>query len=171
MRRLLAEVKQRVRETPDHGVGYGLLRYVNPDTAATLARHAAPQIGFNYLGRFGADGVTGDWRLDPHAAGSGGGHHPDQPLPHAIDVNAVTVDGAGGPVLTTVFTFPGQLLAAEDVRRLADHWQRALQTLGDRLDDPEAGRLDPSDVPLLSVSQFEIDEFEDSLTADWEPQQ
>ncbi|MEV6816736.1 amino acid adenylation domain-containing protein, partial [Micromonospora sp. NPDC051296] len=171
IRRLLAEVKQRVRETPDHGVGYGLLRYANPDTAATLARHRAPQIGFNYLGRFGADGVTEDWQLDPHAAGSGGGHHPDQPLPHAIDVNAVTVDGAGGPVLTTVFTFSGRLLAAADARRLADHWQRALRLIGDRLDDPEAGRLDPSDVPLLSVSQFEIDEFEDSLTADWEPQQ
>ena len=34
------------------GLGYGLLRYLNAETAGELAGLPAPQIGFNYLGRF-----------------------------------------------------------------------------------------------------------------------
>ena len=49
-------VKEQLRAVPDKGIGYGLLRYLNPETAAALAGCRAPQIGFNYLGRSsGAD--------------------------------------------------------------------------------------------------------------------
>ena len=55
---------------PGKGLGYGLLRYLNGETAAELAGLSAPQLGFNYLGRFAAGGGDGaDWapaRLDRH---------------------------------------------------------------------------------------------------------
>ena len=47
-------IKEQLRALPDHGLGYGLLRYLNPQTAAQLEGFASPQIGFNYLGRFAA---------------------------------------------------------------------------------------------------------------------
>ncbi|MBY0469349.1 MAG: hypothetical protein K2Q07_10265, partial [Burkholderiaceae bacterium] len=40
-----------LRAVPGRGVGYGLLRYLNPTTAPTLAGQAAPAVSFNYLGR------------------------------------------------------------------------------------------------------------------------
>ena len=51
---------------PDHGLGYGLLRYLNPQTAGQLAGLPAPQIGFNYLGRFAAPAAA-DWGPAPEA--------------------------------------------------------------------------------------------------------
>ena len=51
-----------LRALPDNGLGYGVLRYLNPQTAAHLEGFASPQIGFNYLGRFAA------WRLRTGAA-------------------------------------------------------------------------------------------------------
>ena len=48
----IKRVKEQLRVLPDHGIGFGLLRYVNPDTSPHLAGLPSPQIGFNYLGRF-----------------------------------------------------------------------------------------------------------------------
>ncbi len=52
-------IAERLRQLPDHGTGYGLLRHLNPDTAAELAKAPVPAIGFNYLGRFTAPGTAG----------------------------------------------------------------------------------------------------------------
>ncbi|WP_461112433.1 condensation domain-containing protein, partial [Streptomyces chlorus] len=60
----IKRVKEQLRATPDRGAGYGMLRYLNPETAATLRGCPAPQIGFNYLGRFTAvagEESGGDW--------------------------------------------------------------------------------------------------------------
>jgi non-ribosomal peptide synthase protein (TIGR01720 family) len=50
-----------LRAVPGKGLGYGLLRYLNDETAAELAGAAAPQLGFNYLGRFAAGADGADW--------------------------------------------------------------------------------------------------------------
>lgn len=48
---ILKAVKEHLRAAPDHGLGHGLLRHLNPETAAVLAQLPSPQVGFNYLGR------------------------------------------------------------------------------------------------------------------------
>ena len=52
--RALKTIKEQLRAVPGKGLGYGLLRYLNGETAAALAGRPAPQLGFNYLGRFAA---------------------------------------------------------------------------------------------------------------------
>ena len=59
--RALKLVKEQLRALPDHGLGYGLLRYLNPRDRARSSPAAAPQIGFNYLGRFAARRERADW--------------------------------------------------------------------------------------------------------------
>src|SRR5207302_454961 len=54
--RALKTIKEQLRAVPGKGLGYGLLRYLNEETAAELAGAGAPQLGFNYLGRFAAGG-------------------------------------------------------------------------------------------------------------------
>jgi len=54
--RLIKRIKEQLRRTPGEGLGYGLLRYLNPATRPVLADLASAQIGFNYLGRFGGPG-------------------------------------------------------------------------------------------------------------------
>ncbi len=50
----LKAVKEQLLAVPDKGIGYGLLRYLNDETAPALASLPTPQIGFNYLGRAGS---------------------------------------------------------------------------------------------------------------------
>ena len=42
--RAVKQIKEQLRAVPDHGLGYGLLRYLNPQTAEALAGFAAPQL-------------------------------------------------------------------------------------------------------------------------------
>ncbi|WP_203925051.1 AMP-binding protein, partial [Rugosimonospora africana] len=51
---VVKQLKEHLRQIPDNGIGYGLLRYLNPDTAQILADLPTPQIGFNYFGRVDA---------------------------------------------------------------------------------------------------------------------
>jgi non-ribosomal peptide synthase protein (TIGR01720 family) len=65
--RALKRIKEQLRAVPDKGIGYGLLRYLNTQTTAELSSFPAPQMGFNYLGRFAvpaakAWGAT-DWEV------------------------------------------------------------------------------------------------------------
>ncbi|MGW2090535.1 condensation domain-containing protein, partial [Streptomyces sp. NPDC001880] len=50
--RAVKAVKEQLRAVPDKGMGFGLLRYLNAETAGVLSGYGLGQIGFNYLGRF-----------------------------------------------------------------------------------------------------------------------
>ncbi|MGC9441181.1 amino acid adenylation domain-containing protein [Streptomyces sp. WG5] len=156
--RALKAVKEQLRAIPDNGIGFGLLRHLNPRTAAALARFAEPQIGFNYLGRIGESGDTAG---DGQDSGLGGGADPGTPLPYTLTANAVTETHADGPRLTATWTWPGGLLTEEDVRDLATGWFDALSALVARAERPEdTGGLVPSDLPLVALDQNEIDRLE-----------
>ena len=94
----LKRIKEQLRRVPDGGLGYGLLRHLNPETAPALSGLASPQIGFNYLGRF-ARAQAADWQIAPEAeALGGGGIDPDMPLwPISLEVNALTLEQSDGP--------------------------------------------------------------------------
>src|SRR5262249_13536940 len=124
--RALKSIKEQLRALPDNGLGYGLLRYLNPQTAAELAGFAAPQLGFNYLGRFAAS-ATADWAAAPEAVQLGG--EPAMPLAHVLEVNAHTRDDADGARLTATWTWAPALVSEDAVRDLAERWFRALEAL------------------------------------------
>ncbi|MDT9684983.1 amino acid adenylation domain-containing protein [Streptomyces sp. TRM76323] len=153
----LKRVKEALRALPDHGFGHGLLRHLNPQTAGALARRATPRTGFNYLGRFSTD-AGGDWSM--RAGASGLTAAPDTPLRHVLEVVSMTEDRPEGPVLVAEWTWAGGLLAEDDVRRVADDWFRALDALAAHAGRPGAGGRTPSEFPLVTVAQAEIEAYE-----------
>ncbi|MCB5182201.1 condensation domain-containing protein, partial [Streptomyces antimicrobicus] len=169
----LKQVKEQLRAIPDNGVGYGLLRYLNPRTETVLAAHAHPQIGFNYLGRMGSAGAADegpagrDWEAAPEAGGLGGGADDAMPLPHPLEVNSLTQDGPDGPRLVATWTWADGLLTEEQVRALGEGWFAALRALAEHAGSPAAGGHTPSDLPLVSLNQHEIDGLED-FDDEWE---
>ncbi|GLZ40763.1 hypothetical protein Acsp05_43870 [Actinokineospora sp. NBRC 105648] len=146
----LKRVKEQLRATPGEGTGYGLLRHLNPDTAARLAALDRPQVLVNYLGRFGSGAAeAGPW--EP-VAGIGGGADPAMPLDHALQIDLTTLDGPGGPVLTVDWTWADGVLTAAKIAELGAHWFAALAELGSA-----TGGHTPSDFPLVAIDQGEID--------------
>jgi non-ribosomal peptide synthase protein (TIGR01720 family) len=160
-------VKEQLRGIADHGVGYGLLRYLNPATGPALAARPAPQLAFNYLGRMtgGAAGPAGDWAL---AAGTGifAGAGPATPFAHVIEISAIALDEPGGSALQLSLTWPGGLLSAELAAELAGLWCEALLGLVAHAARDDAGGRTPSDVPLVSISQDQLAALERAVLAD-----
>ncbi|MFS8202197.1 amino acid adenylation domain-containing protein [Streptomyces sp. CWNU-52B] len=124
----LDRTRQHLASLPANGVGYGMLRHLNPRTAPVLAGFAAPSIEFNYLGRFGIPEAT-DWSYAPEEDVSDIGPEPDMREGHALGINVVTEDRADGPVLAAHWSWPEAVLDEEAVHDLARTWFHALKAL------------------------------------------
>ncbi|MFE3701364.1 amino acid adenylation domain-containing protein, partial [Nocardia tengchongensis] len=165
-------VKEQLRAVPDHGLGYGLLRYLDEDTGPILAAGPPPQIAFTYLGR----GDTGTaeaiqaagWvpvDIGDAAAQLAGTRDPDMPVSAVLDINAFVVDEASGPRLRMIWSYPAELLTADAVREVAQSWRSALTALAGHVRHAGAGGRTPSDVTLAGIGQSAIERLEDRYPA------
>ncbi|MBS2965020.1 amino acid adenylation domain-containing protein [Actinocrinis puniceicyclus] len=155
--RALKSTKEQLRAVPRRGLGYGLLRYLNPAAAPDLAGRTGARLGFNYLGRFAAP-ESGLWQPAAEAECVGAQADPGMPLAHPVELNVLTRDHPDGPRLTASWTWAEGLLRESDVRELAELWFAALRALSALR--PGAGTLTPSDVPLVSVTMEELEAIE-----------
>ncbi|MGP4030395.1 condensation domain-containing protein, partial [Actinomadura sp. 3N407] len=157
------KVKEQLRAVPGGGLGYGLLRYGGGDAAGELAEVPPAQIAFNYLGRVDGGGEGGDWTLAPEEPPAG--EDPRMPMAHVLEINAVTRDLPGGPVLSATWTWPGGLMDSRDVRELAESWFAALRGLVAHVTSADrggaAGGFTPSDL-LVDLDQGEIDKLQNA---------
>ncbi|WP_425424389.1 amino acid adenylation domain-containing protein [Streptomyces lushanensis] len=124
----LRRVREHLASLPAGGVGYGMLRHLNPRTAPVLAALEAPRIEFNYLGRFDIPEAT-DWSYAPEEEAADIGSEPAMREGHALGINVVTEDRPDGPVLAAHWSWPAAVLEEKDVRDLARTWFRALEAL------------------------------------------
>ena len=160
--RALKAVKEYVRAIPDHGIGFGMLRYLSGESDP-LGRFRSPQISFNYLGRISSSDGTQDWLPVEGNRRLGGTQNPSMPVASVIDINAAVEDHVDGPCLTASFTFPRGVLDRSDIAEFAELWRRALDGLIAHASRPDAGGLTPSDIPLVSVDQQQIERWENDF--------
>ncbi|MFH9426559.1 amino acid adenylation domain-containing protein [Streptomyces sp. NPDC017529] len=158
-------VKEQVRRLSGDGIGYGLLRYLNPHTSVALAGLNRPQLRFNYLGR--AVGAEEDWAVLPNTVGIAGTDM-RLGLPYALEVNVLITDGPEGPELVAKWIWAGDLLDEGEVHELADLWLHAVTAVTTYAQRPGTVGLTPADVSHSSMSQSEIDELEAELEEEWE---
>ncbi|MET0699738.1 MAG: amino acid adenylation domain-containing protein, partial [Mycobacterium sp.] len=142
-------VKEQLRTVPSRGLGYGVLRYLSETRPIT---GPAPQILFNYLGRF-AGGSGNDWEPVAEIGALREGVDPANPA-SALEINALAEDGPDGTTLAVTLSWPGGLFDAADIEHLGALWTAALTALTRCAD--LAGHT-PSDFPLISVSQADLD--------------
>ncbi|MFD0394693.1 condensation domain-containing protein [Streptomyces nogalater] len=81
------------------------------------------------------------------------------PFAHELEILAATFDGPSGPELTVTLHWPRRLFQEERITELATLFRTALEALARHGRGPGAGGLTPSDVPLVGLSQDEIDEL------------
>ncbi|OXM54042.1 non-ribosomal peptide synthetase [Amycolatopsis alba] len=156
--KLLRAAKEAKRAVPD-GVGFGVLRYLDPLTRDELGAVPPPDVVLNYLGRFAALPGTG-WRLpdeDPFAV-----TEPDaKSLEQVLALNCFVRED-GRPRLAVEWTAASAVLPSESVEALQEAWSRALEALAAHAAriGPDGGGLTPSDLPLVGLGQADIDALE-----------
>ncbi|MGA6222852.1 amino acid adenylation domain-containing protein [Streptomyces umbrinus] len=146
----LKAVKEDLARVPDNGVSYGALRYL----AQSEFDAPAPQVLFNYLGRFDA-GSSGDWQLAGTTGQLGEKRDPRMRLPRALEFNAIAEPAAstGEYELVTTISWPDGMFTDEDITTLGEYFRLALAGLA-ALDQ---GGHTPSDFPLVPLTQADVD--------------
>ncbi|MFF1920319.1 amino acid adenylation domain-containing protein [Streptomyces sp. NPDC058221] len=152
----LRAAKEARRGVPDSGIGYGVLRHLDPEAGAELAATPPPDVLLNYLGRFAPLPGTG-WRLPERDAFS-----VTEPAAKALEqVLALNcfVHEEGTPRLAVEWTAATEVLGTEALTALQEAWAAALDALAAHaLHTP--GGLTPSDLPLVDLDQSAIDALE-----------
>ncbi|RAJ45598.1 non-ribosomal peptide synthase protein (TIGR01720 family)/amino acid adenylation domain-containing protein [Kitasatospora sp. SolWspMP-SS2h] len=177
----LDRVREQLRAAPDKGLGHGLLRHLNPQTAPLLAAAPASPVLFNYRGRTDqAAPSAGGWPLAPAperaAVSAGAGPDPATPAGYPLEIDAVVVaDRDGRPELVVELSWPQALLTEAEAAGIADAWLAALDGLGalagataDRLagtGSTGTGSAAPAaaNPPLVTLKQAQLDRLESKL--------
>ncbi|MFD7749027.1 non-ribosomal peptide synthetase [Streptomyces sp. NPDC059698] len=145
----LKAVKEDLARVPANGLSYGVLRHLGGD----LPAGPAPQVLFNYLGRFGA-GSDGDWQHASDVGQLGEKRDPRMRLPRALEFNAVAEAGPNGSYqLVTTLSWPEGVFTEEDITALCDHFHSTLTALA-ALD---GGGHTPGAFPLVPLTQADVD--------------
>ncbi|MFE5922249.1 amino acid adenylation domain-containing protein [Streptomyces sp. NPDC056468] len=156
----LKAVKENLAEVPDHGVSYGALRYLTH----TEFDAPAPQVLFNYLGRFDA-GASGDWQLAGTTGQLGEKRDPRMRLPRPLEFNAIAEPApasTGEYELVTSISWPDGLFTDEDIATLGEYFRVALT----RLAALEQGGHSPSDFALVPLTQADVDDLDSPALRD-----
>jgi non-ribosomal peptide synthase protein (TIGR01720 family) len=152
----LKSVKEQLRRVPHHGIGYGLLRYLNQNAAtrASLQALPQPQVAFNYLGQFDqAASHASLFSLAPEHESAGPDYSPSTPRQHLLEINGQVTDGR----LRLGWTYNQNVHQAATIERLAQGFVEELQALIAHCQEPGAGGCTPSDFPDAALDQETLD--------------
>ncbi|MET9362292.1 amino acid adenylation domain-containing protein [Streptomyces sp. NPDC006632] len=145
----LKAVKEDLARVPANGLSYGALRHL----AGAAFPAPAPQVLFNYLGRFDA-GSHQEWQPVAATGQLGEKRDPRMRLPRVLEFNAIAEPAATGDYeLVTTVSWPEGVFTDEDVDRLGGYYRTALAGLA-ALDQ---GGHSPSDFPLVRLTQADVD--------------
>ncbi|MEM9291839.1 MAG: amino acid adenylation domain-containing protein [Acidobacteriota bacterium] len=156
----LVSVKEQLRRLPDRGLGFGLLRYLDPSGEAAQRLRSLPplEISFNYLGRLDlALSEEGLFQaLGEPVTGQRGG---ENQRPFLLEVDCWVIEGQ----LEVMWTYSSTVHRRETVEALADHFISALGALVEHCVAPGAGALSPSDFPLATIRPRQLSALVEDL--------
>ena len=149
-------VKEQVRSVPNQGIGYGVLRYLSPDTDLALMSSAA--VSFNYLGQIRFDSAPANPSLIQSVETES-----VEPLRsplgrrrYLLDIIALIQDGQ----LQIIWRYSRAIHQRATVEVLA---QRYLATLRSQLSattpSPTEAAYTPSDFAAARVNQAQLDQL------------
>jgi non-ribosomal peptide synthase protein (TIGR01720 family) len=147
----LARVKEQVRAVPDRGLGYGVLRYLDAESAALLARRPAAPVSFNYLGRVDAGLASGPFRRAPEP--SGRARSPRAAREHHVGFGA----WVEGDRLRLDVSFHPAAYPPAAAEALANGVLESLRELLALVQEPRAVAPAASDFPLLDLGTAELE--------------
>ena len=143
----LKAVKEQLRHIPNHGIGYGVLRYMGEqEDRERLNALPQAQVSFNYLGQF--DQMISEralFKLARESAGPTCNLH--ETRSYLWEIDGLVIDGH----LEVSWLYNEHVHQRATIERLANYYLEALRSLIAYCQSPEAGGYVPSDFTLLAA--------------------
>ena len=155
----LKTIKEQLRQIPDRGISYGLLRYLaSPTIQATLKSRPLPQIRFNYLGQ--SDQIFSDNSLfTPARELIGYSRSLKGNRNTLIEINSIVTGGK----LRCDWSYSQKIHHRQTITTLADNYQQILLALIQHCVTPDISGFTPSDFPEMDFTQDELDKLLEEL--------
>jgi non-ribosomal peptide synthase protein (TIGR01720 family) len=144
----LLSVKEQLRQLPQHGLGYGLLRYLSADRQIQQRLSALPaaEVSFNYLGQF--DQALPDKSLfHPVAEAHGDELSPHGPRPYLLEVSGQVAEHC----LSLDWRYNARIHSPATIEKLAHVCLDHLRALLNTHQPVNTGVYSPSDFPLANL--------------------
>ncbi|BBL77217.1 hypothetical protein MishRS11D_43150 (plasmid) [Methylomagnum ishizawai] len=149
----IRSVKERLRQVPHQGLGYGLLKHLAPDDLrARIAALPRPAVTFNYLGRFDASFDPQTALFLPAPEDIGLERDPDAPLANELEINAQVYAGS----LRLEWRYSRERYREATIRALMDGFHAELRAVLEHCASGVHG-LAPADFPLAGLTQDQLD--------------
>lgn len=146
----LKSVKEQLRQVPERGIGYGMLRYLGEEvTRQRLAQTQPSEVLFNYLGQR----TTGDLRVIPDID-VGTLRDPRNRRGYLLEINVWIANEQ----LQINWRYDTQIHRSETLTTLANQYLSALKSLITQCAD-DSGGFTPSDFPDADLDQAALDDF------------
>jgi amino acid adenylation domain-containing protein/non-ribosomal peptide synthase protein (TIGR01720 family) len=151
---VLLSVKEQVRRIPNHGIGYGLLRYVHDDAVIAEQLGSLPQaeIIFNYLGQLD-QALPADAPFKVVAEAAGTTHSPRAQRSHLLEVIGSVREGT----LRMDWIYSESVHRRSTIELVAREFIESLRLLIAHCQSVDTQFFTPSDFPLVQLSQDQLD--------------
>lgn len=147
-------IKEQLAGIPNKGVSYGVLKYISGDLAE---HHIKPPISFNYLGQFSEDHSNNTYRFANEKVVAS--QHKNERRVNLIDIVCITIDGQ----MRFSWTYSDELFTDESISEVANLYVQHLKKIIDHCYYKKVKTFTPSDFPLLTHSQQELDRLVTNL--------
>jgi amino acid adenylation domain-containing protein/non-ribosomal peptide synthase protein (TIGR01720 family) len=160
---LVRHIKEDLRSIPDKGIGYGILRYISPESGLNADHTQTPEICFNYLGQLGYAAGTDLFSISSLQAGDM--VSPESKSMYKLNINAVIQDG----MLKVAFQYNMRQYCKQTISSFAHSYRRCLVSIIDHCISQYAEKkkttLTPSDVGDKNISIEDLEYMSEFIDA------
>jgi amino acid adenylation domain-containing protein/non-ribosomal peptide synthase protein (TIGR01720 family) len=158
---IVKTVKETLRQVPDKGIGYGILKYLaRPAVSDGAGRRLTPEIGFNYLGQFDQDIQNPYFTFSPLTVGTS--IDPQFARPHVLEIVGMIVNGR----LVMNFKYCEGDYREKRIERLVTAYQTHLRALITHCLQVKQPELTPSDFGDPTLTLTELDKIIQAVGTD-----
>jgi amino acid adenylation domain-containing protein/non-ribosomal peptide synthase protein (TIGR01720 family) len=149
----LKATKEVLRNVPNKGIGYGIIRYLTPDVYKNGTQYnLQPDISFNYFGQFDQD-IQNDLFTILDDELSGQSISPNMKRPSKLDISAMVVNGR----LVINIEYNRKMYESVTISGLANHLKSMLIQIINHCMNRTNSEKTPSD---LGHGKLALDDFE-----------
>jgi len=152
-------VKESMRQIPNKGIGYGILKYMtSSENKGVLRFNLKPEINFNYLGQFDGDVNTELFTVSDIPAGKS--ISPNMDNLYKLDINGIVTKGR----FTLNFMYHKGEYKNSTIRTLAENFKKNLLDVIDHCVAIDVTEMTPSDFTLKDITIEGLEDLEDAFS-------
>ncbi|UCH92860.1 MAG: AMP-binding protein [Candidatus Aminicenantes bacterium] len=149
----IKSIKETLRQIPNKGIGYGILRYLTPqDKKQGICFEIEPGIRFNYLGQLGGEINRGPEVFKISAMKRGDDISPQAESPYTLDINGAIL----GEQLGLSITYNKEAYHNHRVEKLLDYYKANLVKIIEYCTAAEETEKTVSDFDAVDLDAEEV---------------